>query len=291
MCSRSWLCTYNLEKEDAVDWKEILKRIYELCKASYVVGQLEKGKETEHPHIQFYVNFKKPQRLSAFKFNKGIHAEKCKSEKASMDYCQKEDTRVEGPVEYGEKPFHRNEKADWEDVWRKAKEGKIEELPATIRTIHYKTLKAIAKDYMKFEDKNHLRGIWVWGKAGAGKSKWVRDQAKLLEKPLYSKLCNKWWDGYQGEYLVVMDDIGLNHECLAQQLKIWADRYDCILENKGGACHSMYEWFIITSQYAPWEIFKDKDLEAIERRFQIYNINDILLLKLNLLGINYVFNI
>lgn len=49
------------------------------------------------------------------------------------------------------------------------------------------------------------------------------------------KLCNKWWDGYQGQENVIMDDIGQEHKCLGQQLKIWADRYACVLETKGGA--------------------------------------------------------
>ena len=293
MSSRSWICTFNLVPEDAENWREILKNFFELGKARYVVGQLEKGEETHHPHIQFYMNFKGMTRLAAIKkINKGIHAEKCKSEKASMDYCQKVETRVEGPQEYGEKPMHRNSKADWDEVWNKAVKGDLMGIPATIRTIHYNKLKQIAKDHMEFHDKTHLRGIWIWGEAGKGKSRWVRDQAALLKKKLYSKLVNKWWDGYQNEELVVMDDIGLNHECLCQQIKIWADRYDCVLENKGGACHSNYEWFFITSQYAPWEIFKDsKDLAAIERRFQIYKINDILLLNLNLIAINNLYNI
>ena len=275
--SRSWICTFNLDAEDAANWREILKNFHELGKARYTVGQLEKGEETGHPHIQFYMNFKNTEKLGKFKkLNKGIHAEKCKSEKASMDYCQKKETRVEGPQEYGEKPMHRNNKADWEEVWKQAKEGKIEDIPATIRTIHYKTLKLIQKDYMKYEDKSHLRGIWIWGEAGAGKSRWVREQAELIKERLYSKLCNKWWDGYQGEKIVVMDDIDPKHEILAQQLKIWADRYDCTLEVKGGAIHSNYEWFIITSQYSPEEIFKDdKDLGAINRRFQVYNIKDL----------------
>lgn len=291
--SRSYLCTFNLLEEDCENWREILENFHKLSKARYTVGQLERGEETHHPHIQFYMNFKFAVALSVFKkVNKGIHAEKCKSEKASMEYVQKPETRVDGPQEFGEKPMHRNEKADWDDIWKKATEGKINEIPAAIRTIHYNKLKQIAKDHMEFKDKSHLRGIWIWGKAGEGKSRWVRDQAKLINKKLYSKMVNKWWDGYQNEELVVMDDIDLKHECLCQQLKIWADRYDCVLENKGGACHSNYEWFFITSQYAPWEIFKDeKDLAAIERRFQIYKIKDILLLNLNIIGINSLYNL
>ena len=293
MSSKSWICTFNLLPEDAANWREILKNFFDLMKPRYIVGQLEKGEETHHPHIQFYVNFKNSQRLSVFKkANKGIHAEKCKSEQASMDYCQKEETRVEGPQEYGEKPFHTNRKADWDDVWNKATKGDLMNIPATIRTIHYNKLKQIAKDHMEFKDKNHLRGIWIWGKAGAGKSRWVRDNCEFLKKKLYPKMCNKWWDGYQGEEIVCMDDFMPDHKVLCQQLKIWSDRYDCILENKGGACHSNYEWFIITSQYSPKEIFNDeKDLEAIQRRFQVYYIEDIKGLNLNLIGIYNVYNL
>lgn len=290
--SRSYICTFNLEKEDVENWREILKNFHELGNARYTVGQLEKGEETGHPHIQFYQNFKNPQKLGHYKkLNKGIHAEKCKSEKASMEYCQKLETRVEGPQEYGEKPMHRNSKADWEEVWRQAKNGEIEKIPATIRTIHYKTLKTIQKDYIQFKDAPHLRGIWVYGKAGEGKSRWAREQGELLRERIYPKLCNKWWDGYQGEKIVVMDDFMPEHKVLCQQLKIWADRYDCILEIKGGAVHANYDWLIVTSQYKPEEIFEEqRDLDAINRRFQIYNIKDILNLKLNIIAINNLYN-
>lgn len=73
-----------------------------------------------------------------------------------------------------------------------------------------------------------------------------------------------------------MDDLGPDHECLGQQLKIWADRYGCILETKGGALVSKYTKFIVTSQYSPDEIFtKDpRTLEAIRRRFKVEHMID-----------------
>lgn len=285
--SRSFICTMNLSEDGAMMWKTWLATFHESSGARYTVGQLEKGEETQHPHIQFYINFKGKQRLSFIKkLDSKVHAEPCKSEQASIDYCKKQETRVEGPIEFGEPPFHRNKKEDWEAIWQAAKKGDLDAIPPTIRTIHYKTIKAIAKDYMEFKDSNHLRGIWVWGAAGSGKSRWVRDCCAQINEKMYPKLCNKWWDGYQGEKIVCMDDLGPNHECLAQQIKIWTDRYDCILETKGAAVHSTYDWFIITSQYSPEEIFKDeKDLSAITRRCQIYNIEDIKALNLTLSGI------
>ena len=280
MSCRNWLCTFNLNKEEVDAWKDILEGFFKGSKATYAVGQLEKGEETEHPHIQFFLNFKNKARISAItKVNKRVHCEKVVVNNGADTYCMKEETRVDGPIEFGEKPVKRNSKTDWEAVWQKAKEGKLEEIPAAIRIIHYNKLKSIAKDNMQFKDCDHLRGIWIWGKAGAGKSRWARAQSPSI----YPKLCNKWWDGYQGEEVVVMDDFMPEHKVLCQQLKIWSDRYDCILETKGGAVHSQYQWFIVTSQYSIEEIWEDsRDRAAILRRFQQYEISSVLALGLTL---------
>lgn len=278
--ARNWICTKNMKKEviaDAGDW---LKQFHEAVGARYTVGQLERGHEQETLHIQFFCNFEKPCRITRLtKVDAGIHAEKVLKNNGADTYCMKDDTRVEGPWQFGEVPIQRNKKTDWKKVWNLAAENKLEAIPEAIRVIHYNKLKQIAKDHMKPVDKDHLRGIWIYGPPGSGKSKWVRDNCK----DLYPKLCNKWWDGYQGQKYVVMDDMGPQHECLAQQLKIWSDRYGCILEIKGGAVVDNYQYFFVTSQYEPSEIFKDeKDLEAINRRFQVFDINNINLLNLNL---------
>jgi len=71
-----------------------------------------------------------------------------------------------------------------------------------------------------------------------------------------------------------MDDIGPEHKCLGQQLKIWTDRYGCILETKGGALVSHYEQFIVTSQYSIADIFgeDDRTMEALKRRFKVIHM-------------------
>jgi len=190
------------------------------------------------------MNFKEPVRASKIKkLDNELHIQLVKVNNGADTYCLKEDTRIEGPWEYGTKPIKRNSKVDWEEVKTAAISGDLSKIPADIFVKHYSNLAKIKKDHMVPVDKDHLRGIWIWGKTGVGKSR----KARELFPNSYPKLCNKWWDGYQSQQTVIMDDIGVDHKCLGQQLKIWTDRYGFIMENKGGAMVDNYQWFIVTS--------------------------------------------
>jgi len=87
--------------------------MYTKLKAKYVCGQLEKGAEGT-AHVQFFINVGSPIRLSALKkVCKLAHFEPVKVNNGADDYCLKDDTRVEGPWEYGTKPVKRNSVTDW----------------------------------------------------------------------------------------------------------------------------------------------------------------------------------
>jgi len=110
------------------------------------------------------------------------------------------------------------------------------------------------------------RGIWIWGPTGTGKSHLVRQE----EPDLFLKAQNKWWDGYINQQAVLIDD--LDSDCLDHYLKIWADKYSCTGEVKGGHVQLCYQRFYVTSNFSIEELFKNKPevtIDAIKRRFKV----------------------
>lgn len=122
--------------------------------------------------------------------------------------------------------------------------------------------------------------LWIYGKTGIGKSRYIRDN---FPKQYYEKSQNKWWDGYNGQKIVLLDDFDLKGEMMGHNLKIWADCYSFTAEIKGGTIRPYIDMFIITSQYLPRDIWCQGDdhakwdtelKEAIERRFRIVTIEN-----------------
>lgn len=151
-----------------------------------------------------------------------------------------------------------------------AKKNRIDEIEPQAVIQYYSTLRRIAKDYMaSVPDLSHLPGIWIHGHSGCGKSR----LARARYSGAYLKNCNKWWDGYQGEADVIIDDWDPKHSVLGYHLKIWADRYAFTAEVKGGAIRIRPTWIVVTSQYHPMMCFDGETFSAIKRRFIIFKLD------------------
>lgn len=270
--SRGWCFTLNNYTEDEFN------AIKQICCKYLVVGK-ETG-EAGTPHLQGFVYF---DSLKSFKQIKvyipRAHVEAQKgSIKDNQAYCGKDNdvfTKGEPPVLdllARQKKGGAAVQEDWAAAKKLAKEGRIDELPDSIYWRFYRTAKEIARDNMpRKEDAPDVTGIWIHGPAGVGKSRLARSMANDV---FYPKLANKWWDGYQNEDYVVLDDIGPKHDVLGYHLKIWSDRYSYIAETKGGAIMIRPKHIIVTSQYTIKEIFGSDTatVDALERRFVIHSL-------------------
>ena len=226
-------------------------------------------------HLQGYVYFStfKSFRQVQEMFPCGIHVENSKGDSLSnFKYCSKDGDYFEAGV----RPKTQKEKGVMEKeryalAFSSAKEGKLLEIEPELLVRHYTTWKNIQKDYgCKPLDCDDVTGVWIHGAAGAGKSRIAREQFSGA----YFKNANKWWDGYQYEDNVILDDFAPVHHVLGYHLKIWADRYSFTAEVKGGALQIRPKRIIITSQYSIRQCFGDDEttIAAIDRRFKSIHV-------------------
>lgn len=132
------------------------------------------------------------------------------------------------------------------------------------------------------EDLEGPCGLWIEGEPGIGKSYAVR---QAFKGKIYLKDHSKWWDGYDGEEVVLIDDVHADAAWMVHFLKIWADGYPFNAETKGGMAKIRPRWIVVTSNYSieelgrkrtggGWEYPDRRDVEALRRRFREHNAEE-----------------
>lgn len=244
----------------------------------YVVAGEERAPGTGTPHLQGYVVWNNPKSLAAVRgLLVGCHIIVANGNHQQNDrYCRKTRDVDDDPndVVYsrGDLPASPADRGDaernrWENAWDAAKEGRIDDVPADIRVRQYSTLRRIERDFMPdMERLGGPCGLWIWGLAGCGKTRAVLDQIPNA----FPKPRNQWWDGYQREPVVLVDDVDRFDVKLGGKFKHWADCYPFIGEVKGGSIKIRPRKLIVTSQYRIEEIWEDAETrQALLRRFVV----------------------
>ncbi len=244
------------------------------CTAKYAIWQLESG-ESETLHIQGYVQWDRKHTLEHVRrlFSGRGHWEvRTGPAKKARDYCKKLEGQVAGPWEIGEwDEVCEGKRTDLIEIKRKIDEGVAETI---IADEHFADWLRYHKGFREYQDikkqkrdaKSHT--TVVWGNTGVGKSTWIRKQAPeayWLSPPKGSEGC--WWDAYQGEKDVVLDDyedwIPFRH------LLRLIDSFPQRVQFKGGSKEFAPERIWISSNKHPRHWFEKEDYEPLARRIDV----------------------
>lgn len=290
MSQRTFFLTYphcDLEKIQVFNWFMIKykPKILIVSKETHLDGSF---------HIHVWIQYDKKltiRNCNYFDINE-YHCNITKIKKTqyatieyALEYLTKEDKE---PLKFGCDIV--NDKKTRNKICKKIIEGKkiyeiINEYPQEL--YNYDRLRKNINLYNI--DKNKINKIierkcfWIFGPSGIGKSYLIRN----IFNNIYEKSNNIWWDGYNSEDIVLIDDFDTTCIKLSYYLKIWGDNYRFNGEIKGGIIQPNYTKLIITSNYSIDYLFSginygDVELvKAIKRRFEeIYfydrnQINDI----------------
>lgn len=235
--------------------------------------QLERGTgDTAYLHWQLVVHLERKASLHALRKMFGPYHFELTRSKAALDYVFKDDTYVEPfRYEFGTLPLSRARSADWESIWRAASSGDITSIPADVRVRHYSTLRKIASDYTTAGVVE--KEVFVfWGPTGTGKSHRAWNEAGLDAYPKDGR--NKWWDGYQGQLHVVIDEFA-GIISIDTMLK-WLDKWPVLVEIKGAKVPLKCQKIWITSNIDPDNWYPDAIAEhkaALRRRIKVTHFN------------------
>lgn len=194
---RNWCFTSFEEKDPIEELGDNTKGIV------YCKFQREMSPTTEKLHWQGLVLFKNAQALSWFKKRCPTwHVERMISFEGSMKYCEKKETRVSEPVEWGEKPIGKpGYRSDLHNVVEAIEEGKeiadiISEEPATLKYISH--MEKLQNAQYRGCDKKPIWTTVDWD--------WDEVAMEMNGLDYYIKPKGRFWNGYKGQMIVLLTE-------------------------------------------------------------------------------------
>lgn len=260
--ARNWFFTWNNYTDSDVLYVQELE-----CK--WIVFQKEVG-EKDTPHLQGTIGFHNPKRFSWVKqlFHDN-HVEITRDVQRSIKYCTKDEGSVGEPFIKGILPKGKGSRSDLLAVKKMIDDG------ASEREYIDAHFECAAKHYKFFahyrllaqSSRNWITEVHVlYGEPGSGKSRYVSEILPM--ESTYYQPHGDWWDGYDGQDYVVIDEFetGRHKYRFMKQL---CDRYKFSVPVKGGFRNFVAKKIYIISNYGPkewWPNLEDSHRPEFERR-------------------------
>lgn len=265
---RRWCAT--LFERGADEWADELRTVRWI---KYACLGNEHCPTTHRRHVQAYLETTQQQWNRVREVLHGGHVEIAWGPaENNVRYCQKEGdwrefgTRADEREEAGQCRGGDANAERWRRVRHAAENGEWGDIPDDIYVRYYGNLRRMAADaVVRPPDLEDVCGYWIYGPPGYGKS----HAARVLFPNHYAKGANKWWDRWNGEPTVIIDDVERNHDVLGHYFKIWADKYSYIGEIKHLSQWLRPSAIVVTSNYSIHDVFgRDNVMEdAIRRRY------------------------
>lgn len=247
----------------------------------YLVYQREQCPDTGRRHWQGYIEFTAALTMRRVKFYLGdtCHLEIAKGDAAAnTKYCTKSDSRVREtePCIFGRpQPNHQGARADLESLRADAlDESKTEYEVATTSAAYPRHMRYFQRmRYLHGQFINSKLGFserhvtWYHGAPGLGKSRRAMYEARAASRDgrIYRKPSDaKWWDGYDGENCVIIDDISGDSGMAVGTWKRLLDGFAEQIEVKHGYVPWRATHIWITSNYSPEEWFSQVSQRLID---------------------------
>ena len=238
--------------------------------------------EVTTPHLQGYIEFATRRHLNRVKRTRsldGAHWEPRKgTAEQAIEYCSKEESRVDGPFEVGKRPSpsQQGKRTDLEIATDLLKQGKtvasLAESCPTVFVKYFRGLNALANTLQAPRSSPPV--VWLLvGPPGAGKTRWAYEHAGDADSLWSSPLSGgQWFDGYSNQKYALLDDFAgkMSKFGLTDLLRL-LDRYKLLVPIKGGFASWCPSSILITSNYHPREWYdwssRGKQGLALARRF------------------------
>lgn len=268
---RGWVFTLNNYTDKEV---EVIKEMD--CRA--VTAGYETAPTTGVPHIQGAVYFHGLKSLKAVKkILKRAHWEGMNgSWKEASEYCRKDGNML---IDEGEPP-EQGKRTDVLALKRKIDEG------GTIEDcfeMDFEAMTRVGKAVKEYQDikRRKLRrewmteGVWIWGPTGVGKSHKAFENYDP-EKTYVWQADNGWWDAYEGQEVVIMNDIRAKDIKYNAMLQL-VDKWPHMVSRRGREpTPFLARKVIVTSSLPPEEVYdymNEKDsIEQLKRRFNVIHL-------------------